>query len=218
MASTARRLSLRCTAEGSLERAAEPRLGSIPLDGPFATTPTLPPRCPKPRPPQVRQARVRGAGGARGRRRRVPAPARARGPRAARRRRSGGRAFRRAGRRRRRRGRLRGVRCQAPRRWRDFCCPRRWRRARRASPTSARARSARCARGGRRRLVPFRTSPKIPGRRLVLTRRLVVFPRRRSCYRAIPGPRPKADPAGGPVGFARGGPSFYPMNTPSPRQ
>ena len=39
MASTARRLSLRCTAEGSLERAAEPRLGSIPLDGPFATTP-----------------------------------------------------------------------------------------------------------------------------------------------------------------------------------
>ena len=109
MASTARRLSLRCTAEGSLERAAEPRLGSIPLDGPFATMPTLPPRCPKPRPPQVRQARVRGAGGARGRRRRVPAPARARGPRAARRRRSGGRAFCRAGRRRRRRGRLRGV-------------------------------------------------------------------------------------------------------------
>ena len=109
MASTARRLSLRCTAKGSLDRAAEPRLGSIPLDGPFATTPTLPPRCPKPRPPQVRQARVRGAGGARGRRRRVPAPARARGPRAARRRRSGGRAFCRAGRRRRRRRRQRGV-------------------------------------------------------------------------------------------------------------
>ena len=109
MASTARRLSLRCTAKGSLDRAAEPRLGSIPLDGPSATTPTLPQCCPKPRPPQVRQARVRGAGGARGRRRRVPAPARARGPRAARRRRSGGRAFCRAGRRRRRRGRLRGV-------------------------------------------------------------------------------------------------------------
>ena len=110
MASTARRLSLRCTAEGSLERAAEPRLGSIPLDGPFATTPTLPPRCPKPRPPQVRQARVRGAGGARGRRRRVPAPARARGPRAARRGgRAAGRGRARAGRRRRRRRRLRGV-------------------------------------------------------------------------------------------------------------
>ena len=110
MASTARRLSLRCTAEGSLERAAEPRLGSIPLDGPFATTPTLPPRCPKPRPPQVRQARVRGAGGARGRRRRVPAPARARGPRAARRsERAAGRGRARAGRRRRRRRRLRGV-------------------------------------------------------------------------------------------------------------
>ena len=183
MASTARRLSLRCKAEGSLERAAEPRLGSIPLDGPFATTPTLPPRCPTPRPPQVRQARLLCAGSARGRRRRVPAPARARGPRAARRRRSGGRAFCRAGRRRRRRGRLRGVRCgnQAPRRWREFCCPRRWRRARRASPTSARARSARCARGGRRRLAPFPTSPRIPGRRPVSTRRLVVFPRRRSC-------------------------------------
>ena len=39
MASTARRVSIRCTAVGSLERAAEPRLGSIPLDGPFATTP-----------------------------------------------------------------------------------------------------------------------------------------------------------------------------------
>ena len=56
-----------------------------------------------------------------------------------------------------------------------------WRRARRASPTSARARSARCARGGRRRLAPFRTSPRIPGRRPVSTRRLVVFPRRRFC-------------------------------------
>ena len=72
-----------------------------------------------------------------------------------------------------------------------------WRRARRASPTSARARSARCARGGRRRLAPFPTSPRIPGRRPVSTRRLVVFPRRRSCYRTIPGPRPRADPAGG---------------------
>ena len=83
------------------------------------------------------------------------------------------------------------------RRWREFCCPHRWRRARRASPTSARARSARCARGGRRRLAPFPTSPRIPGRRPVSTRRLVVFPRRRSCYRTIPGPRPRADPAGG---------------------
>ena len=58
--------------------------------------------------PPVRQARVRGAGGARGRRRRVPAPARARVPRAVSRGRRAGLARHDAGRRRRRR-RLGGV-------------------------------------------------------------------------------------------------------------
>ena len=122
------------------------------------------------------------------------------------------RARREPARRRRRRRRLRGARVSSGstphrRRPRIFLSttptttPTPWRRARRASPTSARARSARCARGGRRRLAPFPTSPRIPGRRPVSTRRLVVFPRRRSCYRAIPGPRPRPEPRAA-VGFA----------------
>ena len=160
MASTARRLSLRCTAEGSLERAAEPRLDATAALPQATTTAGAP------------SARAR-----RWRRSRPPASSSGSGTRA--RPSSGSTPSR-------RRPRLLPSRSTT-----TTTTPTPWRRARRASPTSARARSARCARGGRRRLAPFRTSPRIPGRRPVSTRRLVVFPRRRSCYRAIPGPRPR---------------------------
>ena len=172
MASTARRLSLRCTAEGSLERhaATRPRLGQ---DHAAAAAPSHDHRrCAKRACcalAALEAAGVEFSSGA---------------------------------------SRARPSSCSTPAGTAPSAEPvdddddeadsvasgvrrRRWRRLRGVGPvarppTSARARSARCARGGRRRLAPFRTSPRIPGRRPVSTRRLVVF---RGCVPVMVIPR-----------------------------
>jgi hypothetical protein len=100
--------------------------------------------------------------------------------------------------------------------------PRRGRRVRRRH--DRRAAPGKRARGGRRRLAPFqprarrRPSPRIPGHRPVLIRCPLPCHRattalsfaRRSYDRAIPGPRPTADPAGGPVGVLEAVPTAEP--------